>query len=119
MSNYYTYRSGSYRTDHLRRTNRQYRRMIAFMALVISILLVVLIFNSVSKVSADEYLVETYRTVEIMPGDTLWDLAEANKPAAMSTKEYIKYIRKINRMDDTILISGQYLVMPIYVTPSK
>lgn len=75
------------------------------------------VMNSKARVSADneEILYKYYKTVEIQPGDTLWELAEANYSEEKQTiSEYIKEVKNINHISDEKLISGYYIVLPYY-----
>ncbi|MBR5297522.1 MAG: LysM peptidoglycan-binding domain-containing protein [Parabacteroides sp.] len=78
--------------------------------------LIVLLFTSQNSVAqADEMVIETYRSEVIQPGETLWSLAEEYRLPDMPIEEYIKEVRRINQMSSNELVSGEYLILPIYM----
>ena len=110
-----TYSSYKTRTLRQRQINRQYRHLI-FVLVGIILFLMVLLFTSQNSVAqADEMVIETYRSEVIQPGDTLWSLAEAYRLPDMPVEEYIKEVRRINQMNSNELVSGEYLILPIYM----
>ena len=55
---------------------------------------------------------ESYRTVIVEQGDTLWDIAgEYNN--GHDLRGYISEIRKLNNMKDSAIYAGDVLKMPV------
>ena len=57
-----------------------------------------------------------YKTICVEAGDTLWDIAvrqTADFPE-ISIKDYIKKVKKVNRMEGDDIQSGNYLLLPTY-----
>ena len=97
--------------------SRQYRRIIAVLFMVIIILIILLFTSRATVAHADQQTVETYSSICIFQGDSLWSIAEEHKPADMTVKQYMNKIVAINHLTDTHLISGQYLIIPVYSIP--
>ncbi|GGF63837.1 hypothetical protein GCM10010912_06150 [Paenibacillus albidus] len=47
-------------------------------------------------------------------GDTLWSIAQQNKPADMKTVVYIEGIKQSNGLDDSGIRAGDVLTLPTY-----
>lgn len=56
----------------------------------------------------------SYKTVEVMQGDTLWSLASKYAPEGMDLRTYIHKISLINGVDANTLYAGMDLELPIY-----
>lgn len=54
----------------------------------------------------------TFQTVTVMPGDSLWVIAERNPIEGCSTSELVRCIRDINEIDDACLQTGMRLSVP-------
>ncbi len=108
---YSTYKS---RTLRHRQINRHYRQLVFFLCGIITVLIVLLFTSKNSVAQADEMVIETYRSEVIQPGDSLWSLAEEYRLPDMSVEEYMIEIRRINQMSSNELVSGEYLILPIY-----
>ncbi len=106
------------RTYQLKKSNRSYRYLIGFLMAVIFILFGLLLSSASTKAGADEYVLTSYESVQLMPGDTLWSLAETYKLSSMDTRAYIKTVKQINNLTSSDLISGEYLVLPVYSYPT-
>lgn len=50
-------------------------------------------------------------TVTVMPGDTLWDIAQANA-GDKDIRKYVYEIKKINQLDNATIYAGQTLHLP-------
>lgn len=111
----YTYKQ---RTLHHRKVNRHYRQLVLFLCGVITVLIVLLITAQNNMAHADELVLETYQSVAIQPGDSLWGLAEQHKLPEMTVEEYITEVRRINHLRTSDLVSGEYLILPIYTYES-
>lgn len=67
--------------------------------------------------SVQEPVYQSYTSIEIQPGDTLWSLADRNTSGTgVSILEYLKEVQRLNHMEDDQLISGAYLIIPRYHT---
>lgn len=110
-----TYSSYKTRTLRQRQITRQYRHLIFVLVAIIMVLMILLFTSHNSVAQADEMVIETYRSEIIQPGDTLWTLAEEYRLPDMAIEEYIKEVRRINQMNSNELVSGEYLILPIYM----
>lgn len=54
----------------------------------------------------------TKKTVDVCPGDTLWDIAASHLPEGESVRSYMSKIKKANNLKNSDLASGQILVLP-------
>ena len=54
----------------------------------------------------------SYQTATVMPGTTLWGLAEAHPVEGCSTSEVADHIRTLNQLDDASLSVGMQLQVP-------
>lgn len=52
------------------------------------------------------------RTVDVCPGDTLWDIASSNLPEGENIRSYMNKIKKANGLKNADLKSGQILILP-------
>ncbi len=57
--------------------------------------------------------VDTSRSIRVMPGDTLWSIAEANRLPGLSTSETAHVIRILNHMPASSLAAGDALLVPV------
>jgi hypothetical protein len=55
-----------------------------------------------------------HKAVIVKSGDTLWKIADENKPEGRSIRQYIADIRTINDINQGILYPGQVIDVPIY-----
>ena len=110
-----TYSTYKTRTLRHRQINRHYRQLVLFLCGVITVLIVLLCTSKNSVAQADEMVIATYQSQVIQPGDTLWTLAEEYRLPDMTTEEYMIEIRRINQLNSNELVSGEYLILPIYV----
>ncbi|MDF2923379.1 MAG: LysM peptidoglycan-binding protein [Paenibacillaceae bacterium] len=51
-------------------------------------------------------------TVDVCPGDTLWDIAAGNLPENESIRSYIHKIKKANGLKNSDIRAGQILFLP-------
>jgi nucleoid-associated protein YgaU len=72
--------------------------------------LVAVLLLSSTRVSAGEPLVTTEYTV--VTGDTLWEIAAAVTDPGESVRRTIDTVREINRLDSSMLLPGQKLLLP-------
>ena len=53
-----------------------------------------------------------YKSIEIQPGDTLWDIAEETMTSKYnSVPEYVQALKDMNNLDSDDIQAGQYLVI--------
>ncbi|WP_248925574.1 LysM peptidoglycan-binding domain-containing protein [Paenibacillus hamazuiensis] len=52
------------------------------------------------------------RSVVVMPGDTLWSIASANKTRDQDIRTYIDKIKEANKLKSSVLKEGQLLFLP-------
>ncbi len=95
------------------------RRHIILVSLVlISLIFVLTIFSVKSNASEDPDSVEYkhYLSVEIMPGDSISSIADEYMSSGYSSVDSlvneILYVNNLN--ETTVLISGNYLIVPVY-----
>ncbi|MBP7175629.1 MAG: LysM peptidoglycan-binding domain-containing protein [Thermoclostridium sp.] len=74
-------------------------------------LLVVTIMLAGSIVAAAGEEKSECRSVTVMPGDTLWDIAQENA-VNKDIRKYIFELKKINQLDDATIYAGQNLFLP-------
>lgn len=52
------------------------------------------------------------RTVMVSPGDTLWSIAESNKPEGADTRIFISGIKQKNQLNSSEIHAGEELILP-------
>ncbi len=63
----------------------------------------------------DASLQKRYKSIQIVYGDTLWDIAgKYRTDGYSSTKEYLQEIKEINGLLEDDIHEGQYLTIPYY-----
>ncbi|MGG6311041.1 LysM peptidoglycan-binding domain-containing protein [Paenibacillus macerans] len=50
--------------------------------------------------------------VVVMPGDTLWEIAVANKPKGQDTRVYVQKLMRANGLSASAIQAGETLVLP-------
>ena len=93
--------------------------IISFLAVLLTILGVILgsnlLASSQSKASNEVNTYKYYTSIEIQPGDTLWEIADTYKTEGYSNrKAFIKEIQELNHIDEDQITSGCYLLIPYY-----
>jgi cell division protein YceG involved in septum cleavage len=96
------------------------RRHIILVSLVLisSLIFVLTIFSVKSNASEDPDSIEYkhYLSVEIMPGDSISSIADEYMSSGYSSVDSlvneILYVNNLN--ETTVLISGNYLIVPVY-----
>lgn len=69
---------------------------------------------------ADLVYYKYYTSVEIQPGDTLWDLADEYLEHYESKASYIKEVCRLNSLPGgDKIVSGESLILPYYSTEYK
>lgn len=56
---------------------------------------------------------QSYISVNVSSGDTLWDIAETYMPQDMDTREAVYIIKKVNNISSTVR-DGQTILIPEY-----
>ena len=87
--------------------------------MLISIFLIVFIisvFFHTQVVNARESVVyeKTFLTIEIEDGQTLTSIANTYAKPGQDMDEYISEVQSINNLNDTVIHTGCYLVVPTY-----
>lgn len=75
-------------------------------------------FVNVSAEKADSTLMKKeYVSIEIEDGDTLWSLAKEHMGVGYSNiNDYVKDIKSVNGISSDTIHSGNYILIPRYVT---
>ena len=71
-----------------------------------------------SRAQTSHETVKYYRSVEVAPGDTLWDIA--GEYASVEYKDryaYIDEVKKLNHLTDDRISAGEFLMVPYYDLP--
>jgi uncharacterized membrane protein len=55
---------------------------------------------------------ESYETVIVQAGETLWNIALAHKPSAMDTRQYVDLLMELNNIEHSKIIAGEVLNLP-------
>ncbi|MCR4727835.1 MAG: hypothetical protein K5796_04205 [Lachnospiraceae bacterium] len=101
------------------RRNRELRRHIGIMALLVILfsIMAILFFSTKSMASSinEPTLYKYYKSVCVEAGETLTGLAEKYCDTDIKNfKDYINEVRYINNMEDDNLVAGLYIVVPYY-----
>lgn len=86
-------------------------KLCVFLTLIM--LLIFTIFASIfikSKAMEPVSLIE----VEVKSGDTLWSIAKQSLPKDRDIRDYIMEIESLNNLEDSCLVAGQSLIVPVY-----
>lgn len=54
----------------------------------------------------------SYKSIDVMSGDTLWSIAREHKPDHMHIREYIERIKSLNGLSNSMLYEGMLLRLP-------
>ena len=93
----------------------KHRNLIVYIAVVVCMLLV--LFVSCRPVvsaarSNKAQRVRTYESVEILPSDSLWSIAEEYAAEYdMPVREYVRELRRVNRLESDRIIAGGHLLI--------
>jgi hypothetical protein len=56
---------------------------------------------------------QIYREVTVRPGDTLWSIAQANKPEGAPIRQYVAEIRAASEVCSDAIYPGQIIKVPV------
>ncbi len=73
-----------------------------------AVLLLTLVFFS----SGGAANTETFETITVQTGDTLWGIAKNHLPPRMDIREYIYEIKKANNITGSIIYPGEEIKLP-------
>lgn len=69
-------------------------------------------FVSAHENTSDPTVYTYYKSIEIQPGDTLWDIAEDTKTSEYdSVQDYVQALKEMNNLDSDDIQAGQYLMI--------
>ena len=88
-------------------------RFTLFMVLMI-ILLVMSVNSFLGFYSAKSFTEQQYIEVEIMYGDTLWDIAKTYMADYDDTRKSVYMLAQLNDISPNELKEGQVLLVPVY-----
>ena len=88
--------------------------MLIILAILSFVLISVLFFNNANAETTTEYE-KVYISIEINEGDTMSLYAEKYAISPKYYDDYIEEIRYINNLKNDNLLSGCYLLIPVYV----
>lgn len=65
-----------------------------------------------ARATADALAAAPVETVVVSPGETLWGIAEAHRPAGVATSDVVDWAIERNDLGSGVVFAGQRLVMP-------
>ena len=69
---------------------------------------------------SDQTVYKYYKSIEIQPGDTLWDIAEETMTSEYdSIPEYVEALKDMNALESDDIEAGQYLIIAYNDTEFK
>ena len=72
----------------------------------------VFLVSAHEKSAESDFLSACYRSIEIQPGDTLWDIAEETMPSGYdSTAEYVEALKDMNGLTTDLIRAGEHLII--------
>ncbi len=105
----------------MRNRKKSYNRFTRRFIPVVIIAIMITLFVSITSVGAAEkkekqtYI--NYMSVQIMPGDSLWSIANTYcDKSDMDVKAYIKELKELNNLSGDTIHSGNYLIVFYYTT---
>lgn len=90
---------------------RSKRRFSIFLAIII-ILFISIITSLWNRGNAMEPV--TWVTVDVVEGDTLWNIAKRTLPTNTDIRKYIREIREANKLEHCNIKAGQRLYIPLH-----
>ena len=114
MENYLSYKA-RLEISKRRRAEQIRKRIIMVCLVVLVFATTVLAITQRASADTPETRKKTCTSIEIQPGDTLWNIAETYyTEECQDLRSYIDEIKKTNNMHDDKLISGRHLIVPYY-----
>ena len=95
----------------LRLTTRGRRVLLALAALPLAIGLAFAALSGGSAYAGGEEVSASFETLTVMPGDTLWSIAEDIAPGA-DPREVIESLQQLNLLEGGMLMVGEELAIP-------
>ena len=89
-------------------------RLIIFISMLLILIYPAIMF-AVGRPSND--IQETYIKVYVEPGDTLWSIAKTYLPSETDIRDYINNIKKTNHLHSSLIIEGDYILVPLTIQP--
>lgn len=104
-----------------RAAERKRRLIFLLLGVCIALTLAIIFGNTLAEAEAgheDTVTYKYYTSIQLEPGDTLWDLAgEYMDEHYSSRQDLIREIEQLNSLTDTDdIVAGQMLVVPYYST---
>jgi cell division protein YceG involved in septum cleavage len=66
--------------------------------------------------SDNTYKQEEFLSVTIVPGDTVWELADQySANSGLSKKQFINWVLTQNELSETLLIPGEDIILPVKI----
>ncbi len=113
----YNSKKNSIRIRHERRIKRRLARFLVILSILIPVAIAFGAIRSYADPSTSN-TAETkyYKSIVVMPGDTLLEIAELNlSHEHYSAEEYMEEVRQMNHLDyDYKIHTGEYLLIPYY-----
>ncbi len=64
------------------------------------------------SISSDQAVYKYYKSIEIQPGDTLWEIAEETMTSEYdSVPEYVEVLKEMNSLKSDDIEAGQHLII--------
>ncbi len=118
-SNEFSYKSKR-NSIKIRQERRLKRRLARFLVILTILIPVAISFGAIRSYADPSTSIITgtkyYKSIVVMPGDTLQEIAELNlSPEYSSSEEYMEEVRQMNHLDfDYNIHTGEYLLVPYY-----
>lgn len=90
------------------------RMMILTAFLVLALSLTIGGFLSQAKSSSEQINYKYYKSIIIRQGDSLWSIAQSNKPENQTVESYVSEMKQINHLREDEINAGNYLIIPYY-----
>jgi len=95
----------------LRLTARGRRVLLALAALPLAVGLAFAALSGGSAYAGGEQVAASFETITVMPGDTLWSIAEEIAPGA-DPRDVVDALQSLNLLDGGVLMVGEELAIP-------
>ncbi|MBQ7063831.1 MAG: LysM peptidoglycan-binding domain-containing protein [Firmicutes bacterium] len=103
--------------NYPRRTSLVKRYHLVFPGLIVlGLILAILMISAISRAHvayAKSDNVRVYQSVQIMPDDTIWDLAVQYSLPDEDPRLLVNQIISLNHLEDTTIVEGSYLIIPV------